>query len=205
MATISPDPVNKERWFVAEKDGQAPQLGAQLAHDPNDQLTVYWSGKVSRSQVLQIIRSAVIELESGAQSPFSYPGPIGRLIAYGENMREEIPIGTHGAFLTAPSKRTAKTASALHTFTAARAVLSINPLVGPIIIWANVTGHVRGELSRGGENIGVGFPPTLFEGPVREIVVHAIEMTMHMRPDTISILLDKFAEDLLQRRRPAAG
>jgi hypothetical protein len=202
MATISPDPINKERWFVADKEGQAPQLGAQFVHDPNDQLTVYWSGKVGRPQVLQIIRYAV--LESGLRSPFGNPGPVGRLIAYGENMREEIPIRIDGFFLPTSSEKTAKGASPLDTFTAARAEL-FNPLVGPIIIWANVTGHVRGELSRGGENIGVGFPPTLFEGPAREIVVRAIEMTMQLRPDTISILLEKFAEALLQRRRPAAG
>jgi hypothetical protein len=200
-ATISPDPINKDRWFVSESEGQAPRLGAQFVHDPSDQLTVYWSGEVGRAQLFEILRYAVLEF--GPPHPKLFP-VIGKFIAYGENMREEIPIVNDGQSFSLAREFFAKKPSALQTFKAARAEI-IYPSAGPLIIWANVTGHVRDELSRGGENIGVGLPPALFNGPARGIVVRAIEMTMKMRQDTISILLDKFSETLLRRTRPAAG
>jgi hypothetical protein len=171
---------------------------------------VYWSGEVGRDELLKIVQHALRVLVKHPYSIGVIPPVIGKFIspvagkfiAYGENMREEIPIAIDGFRVSSPSERPKKP-SPLKSFKAGRAEIT-NPS-GTVVIWANVSGHVRGELGQGGENIGVALPPDLFDGPAREIVVYAIRMTMKMRPEAISSLLDKFAETLLQRRRPAAG
>jgi hypothetical protein len=195
--TLSADPIHKDRWLVSESEGQAPRLGAQLGGKAASELTVYWSGKVARSDMFEIIDRAAKILES-TRAPVR-----GKFIAYGKDMRAEFKFEDHELKPpTGDSVVKFKDKSPLKTFEACRAELTGSP--GTVVVWANVTGHTRGGLDKGGENIGVSVPTDLFDNAARSVIKYAIERTMGMRENAISTLLDKFSEGLLKRQRPLA-
>lgn len=190
MATLKPDPAYADRWFISEAEEKKPQIGVFLSHDPSPELVVYWSGHVARSSLFELIKQAGTALEE--------KGPVhGRLVAYGKNLREEFPLSDDTILQYFEPN------SPLPSFDACRAELT--GLAGKVVVWANVTGAKTAGLDRGGENIGVNLSPSLFDGPVRPVISHAIEMTMNLPTKAISGLLDKISESVLRKQRPAAG
>jgi hypothetical protein len=196
-ATLNRDPIHKDRWLVSEAEGRAPTLGVQLGK-PHSDLTVYWSSKVTRSQMFAIIREAA-EAMSRNRTPVR-----GKFVAYGKDMRAVYTLKDN-KYESSPDGTLVKSKDVppLETFDACRAELTGSS--GTVVVWANVNGPVRAGLDHGGENIGVSVPPDFFDGAGRSLISHAIEITMELRPNAISALLDKFSESLLHKRRPAAG
>ncbi len=197
--TLNADPNHKDRWLVSESEGLAPALGAQLGGKTSSELSVYWSGKVAREAMLEIVGRAAEMLESNVV-------PVhGKFIAYAKNMRAEYQIEDHQLKPSPENsviKATEKDKSPLEMFDACRAELTGSP--GTVVVWANVTGHTRGGLDKGGENIGLSVPSDIFDSDARPVIEYAIVRTMGLRESAISTLLDKFSKDLLGRQRPLA-
>ncbi len=117
-----------------------------------------------------------------------------KLIAYGKNMRKEIELfDSNGRYNGALEVVVPK-------FDAARA--EFKGYSGTVVVWANVTGSNKRALEDGGENIGVSTSLNLFEGLVRPVVLHAIERTKDLRPESISALLDKVTETFVRSSKP---
>lgn len=91
--------------------------------------------------------------------------------------------------------------SPLETFDACRA--EINGQFGEVVLWANVNGPVRDNLEKGGENIGVSVPPSIFDSVGRAFIGHAIEITTLMPEPNIKAFLDVFSTRILHRGGPA--
>jgi hypothetical protein len=184
MATIAKDPAYPDRWFVSTANRPKPLIGATLSSDTKDELVVYWSGNVRRDNLLQIVREAGTSLDKKTLR--------GKLFVYGEDYREVISL-SEGDILNSSESH-----SRFPGFDACRAELTASN--GTVVVWANVTGQKR-SLDDGGENIGVNLSPELFNGPVRPVISHAIEQTMHLSADAVTELLNQISVSVIPRRQ----
>jgi len=183
MATIKPDPAYPDRWLVSDSKEAGSKIGAYLSDDPSPELAVYWSGKVGRDSLFEIMREAGTILDKKGSLT-------GKFFAYGENLREEIPLSEKDILLKSSAK-----SPRFPKFDACRAELSGPD--GAVTVWANVTGPVAG-LDEGTENIGVSMSPWLFEAAVRPVISRAIARTMDLSGDAVTELLDEVSHAVLR-------
>jgi hypothetical protein len=184
MAAIKRDPAFPDRWFISGTDKPRPEIGATLSSETKPELVVYWSGNVGRDNLLQIMREAGTSLDKKTLT--------GKLFVYGADFRDVIPLSN--SEILNPSENQSKFPS----FDACRAELTASN--GSVVVWANVTGEKR-SLDDGGENIGVNLSPELFNGPVRPVISHAIERTMHLSADAVMELLNQISVSIIPQRR----
>jgi len=196
VATLNVDPIYGDRWLVSESDGQAPKLGLQVGGETGSELTVCWSGDVQRADMWPIIGRVAKMLAAG------FVAPHGKFVAYGKDMRAEFKI--EDGQIKPPdqsllSKLWPLAKNPLDTFDACRA--EVTGSQGTVVVWANVTGHTRGGLDKGGENIGVSVPIILFADAAQSVITYAIEQTTDMRENAVSNLLATFSQSLLTLER----
>lgn len=193
-ATINPDPIYNDRWLAFEAEGEAPRLGAQFIVDPLAELTIYWVGSnVAPLHVFNAFDQGADILKAYANDRRTDPFA-GKIILFGKNMREEIPYRPFADMPVAADKHH----FFKEGFDACRAELTGD--FGRYVVWANLTGHSRGSLLKGGENIGISLPPILFQSSLRKIIIQAIELTMPKPPMDVPVLLDQFSQTLLNIR-----
>jgi hypothetical protein len=155
----------QSRGFILTGDDGKHQIGVYLPTDATTQdVTVYWRGKFEKSVLLQILKAAEQSLRRTGKFEET-------VVIYGKDKETLGPVTQDVPGLAS--------LLAGRKFDACRAELA-GPR-GKMVLWANVKNGVAApplELAQGGENIGVSFPPGMFDATARPVVSYAIQHTL---------------------------
>lgn len=158
--------------FVVASDGEERVAVYVPADVTGEGVTVFWRGDVGKDHLAEILKTA----EQGWRKD----GSLHETIVFFGN--ERVMIG--------PRSQTVPGLSALvrsRPFKACRAELT--SARGLMVLWANVENDEYVPLEKGGENIGLSFPPGLFEPAARAVVSFALQKTLPLPPNTMLTLL----------------